>query len=99
MKPARLARYGDFVLVFPMASGRLTVTVPKMHRYFDITSDNFEKNNTYRIVGTWQQVLFRQCPMEFHQERPSEKQSWVSQSLYLFVVGAFLGLSKRSDPG
>ena len=70
MKPARLARYGDFVLEFPMASGRLTLTVPEMHRYCDIKCDNFENNNTYRIVGTRQQVLFRQCPMEFHQERP-----------------------------
>ena len=70
MKPARLARYGDFVLEFPIASGRLTVIVPKMHCYFDITYDNYENKNTYQIVGTWQQEHFRQCPMEFHQERP-----------------------------
>ena len=52
MKPARLARYGDFVLEFPIASGRLTVIVPKMYRYFDVRYDNFDNNNTYQIVGT-----------------------------------------------
>ena len=85
MKPARLARYGEFVLGFPFAylfnkehiqvgifeltfkklksyleclfcknfPWRLTVIVPEIQCYFDITYDNFENKNTNRIVGTW----------------------------------------------
>ena len=41
MKPARLALNGDLFLGFPIASGRLTVIVPKIQRYFELKYGNF----------------------------------------------------------